>query len=363
MMGAYEDYTQKARQIYQPQADQSQQSYAAALADKGLLGSTGAQGALNQNRNEWQARIRDWADQRYQTDRTFNEGVRQYNTTLGENERQFGVNSAMRIWEMIQANELARKGLSNAYTFQPVVQPKMFADIFKQRINPAPASGPVGDPTVDRGRGDVLPSTKIRFDTDTAVTEKRVAADADADRALSAKRFEWEKAVYKDAKDKDAQADDPWMNLASNIKENVVLGRTAPGTNEFPTDLLARWAGDFGIDVKATLNDPVDGPRLESLIRSMYADDAVADKVIARLRGGSAAVSSRAVRGGGAEAPTRGGGGFWDNYYNMLGADVVAEREGPGSSRAGRFGLYGNPVPYVGAAAKTAWDYMFKPSR
>lgn len=260
-------YTQaQANSMFAPQRAASNQSLKASLADKGLMGSTGAIGAQQQNDQAWQAKINEWADARFQANRNF-----------GFQQNQANAQNAMRMWEMIQANELARKQLSNQYTFQPTTQAPIFADIFKQRfLAPTSSSGPIGDPVIDKTRGDVLPSTKVNFDTDAAVTERRVAADADANRklqeqglALQRAQMEFEQKAYGDSQAKESAGDDPWSIITKTALGNRQLGSPEEG-QVFPTDLLNSWKSDPTIGVDVLGMAKAGDPKALAVIKILY---------------------------------------------------------------------------------------------
>lgn len=303
-MPAYSSYMRQAAGLYEPQRQAGMASLNAGLADKGLMASTGAIGLQNQANNEWQSLIKQWADERYQNERQFREGRRQYDTTLQSNTQQFLTNAGMRAWELLTSGALQRRALQgdNKGVEYPS-DPASFAQLFKQKfVAPTSSTGPTGDPTEQRK---VIPAdseTRLwdrytepyRKDL-SMVTEERVAADNAASRALQQQSMDMQREQFEYSKGltEAENATDPYEAMTADARENFMAGLTTPGANLLPTQLLNNWAAEFGIDWTTELAGP-NASKAKALILSMYPNDPErAAAVINRLMGILAAPAQR----------------------------------------------------------------------
>lgn len=252
-------YYDTAMQRIMPYMQRALNDARAGFADQGILSSTGGQGRLADVRAQYLSQAGQMA-----------EDSRRFDENLATSQQQFGVQNALDMFEMLTANALQRRALEgrDSTTNRTPAQPDVFRDLFDARwLPPRRASGPVGDPTIDKSRGEVIPHVGGTGKKDLSMMQlEQQAADNAASRAI-------QRAYLKLAQDEAARAqeqDDPWAQMTAAAATNRDLDPSTPGDQAglFPRDMLASFTGMYGVDVESEARKG--NPRAIAVYKILY---------------------------------------------------------------------------------------------
>lgn len=249
------------------------------FADRGLLDST--------NKLTPMTELADAYAQRYaQEARTDNQNA---------------VTNAINLWSTLASGQLQLADLARLMGLDANMnlptQPSIFSSIFNQSyLPPTKGTGQTGDaptvtraPGVDTSRGEVVPTYGLSMKNKAFEAEQ---ANAAANRAI-------QQAYLKLAQDEASKADSDtakWEQMAADVVQNKLSGKSAPGMNLYPTDLFESFQAAYGIDIAGLVR--AGDARAIALVKSAYDDPKVAEAVIARMQGVAAPTTAAAQSGG-----------------------------------------------------------------
>ena len=242
----YQSFYNKAMTSLRPGMDAETANYKAALADQGILSSTGGQGAIQMARQKYLGAANQTA---------MDESYRQQG--MAENQRQFGASSAMKVWEMLNAKALAQKQLDSKSKPWFPGQTAMFGDLAKNRyIAPTYSpNGPKGDPKEQQWPM----RQEMNGNTDAGRTLDAQKADNAAMRAIQMAQLKLQQDAARRAAAAEDDANDPWaqitamafQNASTDINPDDAANPASLGfqAQAFPTQLMSAAQGTYGIDV------------------------------------------------------------------------------------------------------------------
>lgn len=312
-------YYNNAMNQVTPFMNQALEQSKAGLVDQGLLSSTAGQGQLGQLRGQYYAQASQLADDRARQDRQFWEAKRQFNSQQAAN-----------TYELLMSGYLQRRQLAGSPVSGRPYQPKSFGTYQRFKGDPLEQRGDAGESwksyAVDPDKG---PDMAMRqFTAQQALAQQ--AAELEAERLkLQQDQFDYQKTINPTTglpygEEEPFDPDASWQIMASDAEQNRLLGLSTPGQNILPSAKLEQYQAAFlpkmGYQSWTEVLNSKDAARAESLIRSMYADPEIANRVIARLKMGDPGAMETFGKfgkfggtGGAPETVTNSEPNFWAN--------------------------------------------------
>lgn len=344
----YQMFYDKAMASLRPGMDAETANYKSALADQGILSSTGGQGAIQSARQNYLAKANQSA---------MDESYRQQG--LAENQRQYDSGAALKVWEMLNARALGWKSMVPSSKVKLPDQLKGFKNLSANSFL-APKYSPggmTGDPKENEYMAMVdAPKGKTQFEMQLDASN----ADNAANRAIQSAYLK----LAQDKANQEKDAADPWANITAAAFQNATndIDPTTKGfqAQAFPTQLMAAAQGTYGIDV---LGEAKGGnEKAIAVVKMMYPQtwrqklglEGAPNNMSLQERLATPTFAAHQVQPAQYQQSYP---GFVKNIEGWAGNGALA----PNASVADKLGLYANPINLIGGTAKTLWEELTRP--